>query len=449
MGFDTFFRVLMARWKMIAACFLGAVFLAAIFTMFLPTTYSASTELVVEEKSKDLMSGQSISAGKGYLKTQVDVIKSRNVAGKVWAELDESAREQVLDVAGYEPESGKAPEKVAASYLLSNIEVVTGSGSSIVKIAVESENPVAAAALANATAEAYMKTSLELRTEPARRFSQWYDSQLQQLRNKLATARSSLSEFQKDKGIVAVDERLDVENERLRELTSMLVAAQGRSLEDRTLQSKTQDANWRNDSSDVRNNAVLNNLRSQLSSAEARLRELSVSLGRQHPRFIETQAEISALRSRIATESSAVGRSISNTAELSQTRQDELARAVADQKARVLELTGQRDEMAQLQQEVELAQTAYNQAANRASESQMESQLAETNISVLNPAGIPGRPTGPKVKLNLVIGAALGFLLGIGIALILEVTNRRVRSVSDIENLLGLPVLAYLPSARH
>jgi capsular polysaccharide biosynthesis protein len=95
-----------------------------------------------------------------------------------------------------------------------------------------------------------------------------------------------------------------------------------------------------------------------------------------------------------------------------------------------------------------MAQEGYTAAASQTSSSRLESRLAETDIAILNPAVVPSIPSGPDVKLNLVIASALGLLLGLGLALTLELVNRRVRSRVDLENALGLPVLAYLPTNR-
>ena len=92
-----------------------------------------------------------------------------------------------------------------------------------------------------------------------------------------------------------------------------------------------------------------------------------------------------------------------------------------------------------------MAQEAYNAASGRAQANTLESRLAETNVTVLNEAVPPGMPSSPNIKLNLVIATALGLLLGVALSLLLELANRRVRSRSDIEETLGLPVLAYLP----
>lgn len=448
MSFDTFFRVLMARWKLIFVCFALCVAAALGVSIMLPKVYTASTEIIVDDKPQDPLSGQYLPSGKGYLATQIDVITSRNVAKRVWSELSEDEKALASQQFSEEALAESSPERLVTSYVTQQVKAVPGRDSSVVQISVDSENPEFAAILADAVASAYIQASLELRTEPARRFTQWYDGQLDVLRGNLQDARQSLSSYQKEHGIVAVDERLDVENSRLRELSSMLVNAQGQRLQDKARQSNSERENWRTASSDVINNPVLQQLRSELAASEANLKELSTSLGVNHPKYIQARAEVLTLRSRIAEETSVVGNSIESEAALSSSREKELAQAVAEQKQKVLELTSQRDELAFLQQEVETAQQAYNSAANQASANRLESRLAESNIAVLNEAVAPSMPSGPNVKLNLVIAAALGVLLGIGLSLMLELFNRRVRSRSDLEDMLGLPVLAYLPHDR-
>ncbi|BES69519.1 hypothetical protein RE428_05370 [Marinobacter nanhaiticus D15-8W] len=448
MTFDTFFRVLLARWKLIFVCFALCVAAALAISVMLPKSYTASTELIIDDKPKDPLSGQYLPADKGYLATQVNVITSRNVANRVWSLLSDEEKALARQQFSEEALAQNEPEQLVAGYVMQNVKASPGSDSSVVKISVDSESPEFAAMLANAVAGAYIHASLELRTEPARRFTEWYDGQLDVLRGNLQEARQSLSSYQKEHGIVAVDERLDVENSRLRELSSMLVAAQGQRLQDQARQNNSQSENWRRASSDVLNNPVLQQLRSDLAAAEANLEELSTSLGVNHPQYIQARAEVLTLRSRIAEETAVVGNSIESEAALSSSREKELAQAVAEQKQKVLELTSQRDELAFLQQEVSTAQEAYRAAANQASANRLESRLAESNIAVLNEAIAPSLPSGPNVKLNLVIAAALGVLAGIGLALMLELFNRRVRGRADLEEMLGLPVLAYLPNER-
>jgi capsular polysaccharide biosynthesis protein len=76
----------------------------------------------------------------------------------------------------------------------------------------------------------------------------------------------------------------------------------------------------------------------------------------------------------------------------------------------------------------------------------LESQAVQTNIAVLNPAAMPTEPSSPKIFLNTMISIFIGTLLSVGIALMLELINRRVYSAEDLLEALDLPVLASIPS---
>jgi capsular polysaccharide biosynthesis protein len=78
----------------------------------------------------------------------------------------------------------------------------------------------------------------------------------------------------------------------------------------------------------------------------------------------------------------------------------------------------------------------------------LESEINETAIAVLNPAVPPLRPAFPMLTLNLLVAGVLGTLLGIGAALLVEVSDRRVRLTSDLVEIGGVPVLAVLKRAR-
>jgi uncharacterized protein involved in exopolysaccharide biosynthesis len=112
------------------------------------------------------------------------------------------------------------------------------------------------------------------------------------------------------------------------------------------------------------------------------------------------------------------------------------------QKVRILDLRKQRDEVMVLVKDVESAQRAYEAVAQRYTQSKLESQANQTNVAVLTPAEPPLEPSSPKKLLNTVLAIFLGTLLGVGAALVLELLNRRVRSRDDLQEALGVPVLA-------
>ena len=100
-----------------------------------------------------------------------------------------------------------------------------------------------------------------------------------------------------------------------------------------------------------------------------------------------------------------------------------------------------------LRREVEIAQRAFDLIAQRASQTSVESQNSQTNIAVLN-AAAAHRALAPRILLKRAGGRVPGTLLGIGLALMLELANRRVRSADDLTEALDLPVLGAIASRR-
>ena len=71
----------------------------------------------------------------------------------------------------------------------------------------------------------------------------------------------------------------------------------------------------------------------------------------------------------------------------------------------------------------------------------MQSMVDQTNVSMVDRANIPGGPSSPQVMKNLALGLLGGLLLGIGLAVVLEISIRRVHSLEDLTAELGVPLL--------
>jgi capsular exopolysaccharide synthesis family protein len=70
------------------------------------------------------------------------------------------------------------------------------------------------------------------------------------------------------------------------------------------------------------------------------------------------------------------------------------------------------------------------------------------DVKVLDRAEPPSAPSSPKTMRSIQLGAFAGLLLGLGAALWIERVDRRVRRPSDIEQALGVPLLATIPRSR-
>lgn len=454
MNINAFIRILWARWFIIAGI-TGAAILAAIaINLVTPRSYTATTELIVDGKAQDPISGQLMPARllTGYIATQADIIRSRNVANKVINLL--KLTEPSLAPSGLKKEfdklsAGEAPSRQALlAYLNDRLTVAPKRDSSVLSIAFNAQDPELAALIADSFAQAYIQTNLELRIEPAKQITSWYDQQLATLRTNLIERQDTLSAYQEEHNILASTDRLDLENAKLAELSSMLVAAQGERLTNQSRTNQVADNKGRALPAQVMENPQIQKLSSDLALARTRLAEQATQVGENHPQYRQTLGEVTGLEHQLNKAIRSVSDSLRSSMELSKSREEQLEAELAAQKDRVLQIGRNRNQLTLLKQEVDNAQSAYDAALARASQTQLESQIASTDVAVLNTAAVPTKPTAPKPTMTLLLAAVGGALFGIALALCLEWLDRRVRSNDDIEQSLGLPVLAYLPPAK-
>lgn len=437
-----FFVILKARWLVVFLAFLLVVASTATVTLMSDKQYTATASVVLDVKTPDPVSG-TLLASPGYMATQVDIIKSDRVAKRVVKNLKLDGSAAVK--AQWQEATGGKGQLIdwLAGLLKGNLDVKPSRESNVINIEYVGTDPGFAAAVANAFAQAYVEINLELRTDPAREYAGFFEGQTKAARERLEVAQRALSDFQARTGITSVDERLDYETAKLNETSSQLTSIQAATTDS---QSKRQ----RDDAdtvAEVMQSPLVNGLKSDIARLQARITESSVNLGKNHPQTLRQESELAELRTQLAAETRKITSSITTTYQVNRQRESQLQTALATQKARVLELNRQRDELTVLRRDIESAQRIYDNVVMRASQSTLESQTNQTNISVLNPAVAPTFASGPRVKLNIAIAMFLGGLLGVSLALALEMANRRVRSADDLRELRDVILLGNISPA--
>ena len=444
--------VVVAR-RMLALLVLGVTVGAALAaSLTWPATYVARTSLILDARGVDPVTGQAqpVPISVEYLATQDDVITSHRVAVKVVDKLgltaDKAMREDYF-------KNEKSPDGLRdwiADRLIKNLKVTPSRDSNVISVSYAARDAVSAARLANAFADAYLQTNLELKVEPIKRQAAWFQDQVQVLRRTLESAQQRLAAYQNKNKLLGSDTRLDVENSRFTELSRELVSAQAAQAD--TQSRLKQIVSVRGDDKleqipDVLSSSLMQNMKADLARAQGKLAETAKRFGPRHPQYLASLAEVNELNAKLSAEMQTALGSVRQGAQIAAQRVAELQRAVDQQKLRILELQEQNDEFSVLSQDVQAAQRAYDSGTVRAGELRMQGQSDQTSVAVLSVAAVPSSPDSPRLILNLLLSLMLGTVLAVAATLAAELLDRRVRSDRDLLELVGLPLIAHLPRA--
>lgn len=433
--------ILKLRWWLVLLLFVLVVGAVAVITALTPRQYTADTSLLLDVRTDPLVATlMPAIATPAYMATQIEVIRSDRVASRVVTLLGLS--QSPAAVAQWREATGsRVPLEIYfGELLLRGLQVEPARGSNILKLSYTGTDPAFAAAAVNTFARAYIDLAVELRLEPARQYSTFFDERLTKLRGDLEAAQGKLSAFQRSKGIVATDERVDLETAKLNAIVTQLANAEA-ELADATVRQRNAGTET---SLDVQQSGAVQSLRAQLATAQTRLSEISSVVGSNHPQRIALDAQIGELRRQIAAEMRRVSGATATGQRVSSQKIGEL-RALADaQKRAVLGLRAERDELSVLANERETAQRAYDAVAQRRSQLSLESQADQANARVLSPAVQPLVHSKPDIPKNMVLAVLLGLAAGVAAALGWELLDRRVRGPADLVADVRVPVLGVL-----
>jgi chain length determinant protein EpsF len=444
MSITQYLRIIWARKWLVLAVLVLVSGIGTAITLLMPKQYTADASLVVDVRNDPVMGVLAPGlASPAYMATQVEILRSDRVASRVVKMLGVE-RSPAAVAQWRDSTDAKIPlERYFANLLQKGLAVEPSRGSNVINIAFASPDAAFAAGAANAFAQAYMDVTVELRVEPTRQNVAFLDEQTKTLRANLEKAQSRLSQFQQDKGIVVTDERMDQETARYNQLMGQLSAAQTEQVE-----AMTRVRNSGTDTSpDVMQSSAVQGLKAQLATAEQKLSEMSIQLGKNHPARVQTEAQIAELRGQIDRETKRVSGGSSVIRRYSGQKVEELRQMAEEQKKQLLALRSQRDQMTVLVRDVETAQRAYDGISGRMNVLNLEGQNTQANVRILSPAIEPYTPSRPKVLVNILGAVIGGLLLGALTAIGLEFLNRRVRDPEDIMMLPGVPVIGVLRPA--
>lgn len=432
--------------KVMVAMIMALTFVVTLgVTLVLPKTYTASAELYIDYRASDPIAGRQFHPmlDESYMQTQFDILKSEDVARKV---IDAT---RMLE----RPENQGLVAKRGAEYAKNQLvlsigkalEVTVRRSSRVVELKFSSSDPVLARDALNAAIKGYIEITTNINEGPAKSRQEQYNSQLVSLRQDMDRIQRELTDYQQKEGILDADERLDTGFRQLNELATKLLNAQSLQTEastrHRAIQSMVNAGSAVADVPDIAQQKGIQELKLKLVEVDGKLAEISSVLGVNHPRYRALQAERQALAQLLDREA----RNVLSAMTLDDRKYSEQTAKIdhdmRQRQAQLLEMKKHRDVIGSYQRQLESVQKIYNSAVQKYDEILMASNVVSPTLAVLRWAATPLRHAKPLLMQNLIFSIPSGLIMGLLVALLVELADRRIRCVEDLERAFAAPLL--------
>lgn len=461
------------RWKwVIAGTVLGFILIGLLITLLMTPKYTATTQIEIARESNKIVNLQGVEqeasdADQEFYQTQYGLLRSRALAERVAGKLRLGEDPNFFKMFGVDPtdhgiqvnaSGGFAPAereqrtRLAGETLLKNLGVSPTRLSRLVDISITTPDALLSAKIANAWAENFVQSTLERRYDATSYARNFLEGRLEQLRRRLEDSERQLVTYASQQRIINLptaggptDSRAErsIVSENLASLNTEL----GKATADRVkAQARYDQLRVRGgESLEALDNAAINTMRAKRAEAAAEYQKLATQFEPGYPAMRALQSQIGQLDRSIAREETRVSGSLGSEFRGAVERERTLNSRVEGLKGNLLDLRRRSIQYNIYQREVDTNRALYDGLLQRYKEIGITGGVGVNNISLVDSAVRPERPSSPRLFLNLFLATVLGMMAGVGLALLLEHIDESIMDPSDVRQQLGLPLLGTVP----
>ncbi|MBS0360308.1 MAG: exopolysaccharide biosynthesis protein EpsF [Proteobacteria bacterium] len=428
MSIIQFLRIIWARWLLIVACTVFTFIGGLAVTLIVQPRYDATAHVMMNVLKPDTVTGQAqnIQNFGAYVETQKELVKDYQVTAPVVDRLGWlSDPGRIAQYQARPANDNRDFRRWLAAQVADRTKAGLGSGT-IFDITFSSSSPIEAKNGADALRQAFVDYSLATRRQDATRNAQWYSSQADIARQRAEEAQNAVATYERANGIVMQGDKAgsqqDTDSARLAALVAQAANAPAAAL-----------------SAPV---TVSSQSKLQLAQIDAEIAQNGEKLGPNHPVMQQLRAQRAMVAKVVQQEEAAAKAGPSAAAVMG-----EVSRALQQQKGVVIAERDKIERLHQLQSELDLRRDQYQKTSERAAELSLEAGVADAGMSPVGVVVTPEKPAFPNKPLIIIGSFALGLSLGLVLAILVELLNRRVRGVEDLEFDRNLSCLAIVGPA--
>ncbi|MGC2160384.1 MAG: Wzz/FepE/Etk N-terminal domain-containing protein [Silvibacterium sp.] len=485
------FSIFRRRRGMVAGCVLGMVVLAGLYCVLATPRYLATGQIEVAKDDPGTLgldrsvTGDATNADSDALdtsmtlETEARILQSSTLALMVVKDL------KLETTADYFPAHRRgvripewvffwrkpvepmtvpldeAPNRryVVLKIFASHLKVAPVTGTRLIDVSYSSPDARQASAVVNRLIGALQEYTFRSRFQATAQASTWLAGQLTELKAQTEQLQQAADKLEQGTGIYGDDASHNLVLARLEQLNSALSEAESnrilkqsvyqvaKSGDPELISGLAGNATAGTTSAMTNSLALLQTLRAEQTQVQANIDKDNARYGSAYPMMAELHGELEGLNKGIQAEIERIGERARTDYEIAQ-RAEDAARASFEKQKDLANATNNRTVTYELaKQDADGSRNLYQGLLSKLKEAGVLEGLRSTNLTVVNAGMVPptNRPHSPNVPLCFAAALAGGLFLGCAGALVQEATDRSVRSIDDLERMLGITLAGVVP----
>lgn len=459
------------RWRYVI---LGAVaicvLLGLIATLLMTPQYTASATIEISRESSQVTNFQGVEretsvSDQEFYQTQYGLLQSRSLSERVATQLrivDDPKFYERFGVARSEPAfqlvNGRYPaaglttrQRIAGEILRQHLDVAPTRLSRLVDIRFTSPDPEFSAKVVNTWSDAFIQTNLERKVQATSYGRNLLQRQLAQQKERLDESQRQLVAYASQERIINLPAQQNGDGSTAeRSIVADDLASLNAALSQATAERIAAEARFREGSragasSEALRNQAINSLRQRRAEYAAEYQKLMTQFEPGYPAALALKSQIDQLDRSIANEERRVSGSIETEYRGAVERERALKVRVEQLKGSYLDLRRRSIQYNIFQQEVDTNRALYEGLLQRFKEIGVAGGVGVNNISVVDQADVPQKPSSPRLLINLAIALLVGLGIGAALAFALEQMDEAIADPAEVQRRLGLPLLGSVP----
>jgi succinoglycan biosynthesis transport protein ExoP len=452
--FLDYWRVIRVRFGIVFLSFLLVVITAALATYFQPRKYKSTITMELRMAGDDLHVFKDTSGAPGsdprFGPTQYEIIQSKEVLYPVIDSLSLQKK--------WATEAGQPiPREAAYGKLRGMLNLKQIRGTELLALDVTDTNPEESTLIVNAVAESYQDARKQRMLELNDASVNSLDGDLQVQRQKVNDLELKLQKMRRDHPEIRFDTSPDNQADHTdpyqAEVDSRQAEVDKYTTQIAGLKSQlSQVEQLKGDElmralatlqiNDPTIQQVLPKYQDAVSS-EASL--LNSGLGPNHPKVKSLVAARDVYTRQLTDQIGSIKHSLSIQLEIAEKTLDSVNKQLTD--LRSVQRVGRESstEYDIVKEDYNKAQAILQTASMKSAETRMDLSMPVRPAVIWDKAEVPTGPSSPRVGLNMSLGVLLGLVVGVGLAFFIEYLDTSVKTMEDVETMLGVPVLAIIP----